>query len=239
MRNFGLKNKKILVTGSSGFLGRHIMKALEEEGAIPIGADKSKAEFKVNLAKNNSIVKLFFNVCKEYDYIDGLINNAAVSYKGAMQHITRDTFDETLQVNTSGTASCIYEFSRHCTLGNIVNVASIYGLQSPDFRIYQGDRKEYNSAAYGASKAGVIQLTKYYAAEFGMKGKAIRVNSVSPGGIYQDHNPEFDMLYSDKVPLGRMANPEEIVNSILFLLSPLSSYITGHNLVVDGGLSVW
>lgn len=237
MCTFQLKDKKILVTGSAGFLGQHIMRALAVEGAIPIGADLKDADYYLDLCDDYSISQLFHKVTGRYGYIDGLVNNAAVSFKGDDAHITREDFEKTLSVNVSGTNSCIYWFSKSLRDASIVNVASIYGCLSPDFRIYMGDKKEFNSVAYGASKAGVVQLTKYQAVLLASRG--VRVNAVSPGGIQQNHDAQFDILYSDRVPMQRMAQPEEVVNAILFLLSPLSSYITGQNLVVDGGLSVW
>jgi len=149
--------------------------------------------------------------------------------------------NKTLAVNVTVTDERIRNFSdlmKSGRRGSIVNVSSIYGLISPDFRIYEGDPEQYNSAAYGASKAGIIQLTKYRAAA-AMANFEICVNAVSPGGIYQDHHPKFNKLYSERVPMKRMTQPEEIVNAILFLLSPPSSYITGQNIVVDGGMSIW
>lgn len=235
MCTFQLKDKNIVVTGSAGFLGQHIMRALTVEGANPIGADLRGAEYELDLDDEMSISELFKRVTDKYERIDGLINNAAISYKGG--ETCRRSFDETLTVNVSGTDSCIYHFSKGMKDASIVNIASLYGCLSPDFRIYEGDRGEYNSVAYGASKAGIIQLTKYRAVL--LADKNIRVNAVSPGGIYNAQDPKFSALYSDRVPMSRMAEPEEIVNAILFLLSPLSSYITGQNLMVDGGLSAW
>jgi len=237
MCTFQLKDKNILVTGSAGFLGQHIMRALTVEGANPIGADLHDADYDLDLSDEHSISQLFHRVTAKYGYLDGLVNNAAIGCKGTDKHVTRDEFEKTLSVNVSGTNSCIYWFSKSLKNASIVNVASIYGCLSPDFRIYMGDEKEFNAVAYGASKAGVIQLTKYQAVLLASRG--VRVNAVSPGGIQQNHDAQFDFLYSDRVPMQRMAQPEEIVNAILFLLSPLSSYITGQNLVVDGGLSAW
>lgn len=237
MCTFKLKDKKILVTGSTGFLGQHIIRALTVEGATPIGADLKDAEYDLDLSDEYSISQLFHRVAGRYKNIDGLVNNAAVSFRGSDAHVTREDFDKTLSINVSGTDSCIYWFGKTMKDASIVNVASIYGILSPDFRIYEGDKRLYNPVSYGASKAGVVQLTKYQAVLLAERG--VRVNAVSPGGIYQNHSPKFNSLYSERVPLKRMAQPEEIVNAILFLLSPLSSYITGQNLVVDGGLSAW
>jgi NAD(P)-dependent dehydrogenase (short-subunit alcohol dehydrogenase family) len=120
-----------------------------------------------------------------------------------------------------------------------VNIASIYGEISPDPKIYlDGDRK--NSEVYGATKAGVIQMTKYFAVHLAEKG--LRVNAVSPGGIYNPETPQSERFikeYSKRNPMGRMAMANEILGAILYLSSDTSSYVTGHNLVVDGGMSCW
>ena len=115
----------------------------------------------------------------------------------------------------------------------------MYGLISPDFRIYnQGDRK--NSEIYGATKAGIIQLTKYFAVHLAENN--IRVNSISPGGVYNSDNPQSESFiknYSYRCPMKRMAKVEEISGAVVFLSSSASSYITGQNLVIDGGMSCW
>ena len=117
--------------------------------------------------------------------------------------------------------------------GSIVNVASIYGVVGNDFTIYENTNGMTSPAAYSAIKGGVINFTKYLASYFGSYG--IRVNAVSPGGIFNNQNKTFVEQFEYKVPLKRMAKPEEISPSITFLLSDESSYITGHNLIVDGG----
>ena len=119
---------------------------------------------------------------------------------------------------------------------NIINLGSIYGLVSGDPNIYT-DTKRNTSDAYAASKAAIIQLSRYYAIH--LSKYKIRVNSISPGGIYRNQGADFVKNYSKKTPLARMAKVEEIVNSIIFLLDQGSSYINGHNLVVDGGFTSW
>ena len=125
--------------------------------------------------------------------------------------------------------------------GSIINILSIYGVVAPDQRIYEGS--EYNGQAintpaiYSASKAAVWGLTRYLASYWGYRG--IRVNAVTPGGVLSGQNETFVKRYSEKVPLNRMANPEEIASAILFLANDNSSYVNGHNLVVDGGFTIW
>jgi NAD(P)-dependent dehydrogenase (short-subunit alcohol dehydrogenase family) len=125
--------------------------------------------------------------------------------------------------------------------GSIIHVASIYGAMAPDHRIYEGSqylgRSINTPAVYSASKAAVIGLTRHLATYWASQG--IRVNCISPGGVESGQNEEFMRRYSFRIPLGRMAQPEEMVNALIFLASDASSYITGQNIMVDGGLSTW
>lgn len=245
---FGLNNKKILLTGAAGFLGQALNRALMAEGAEVVGTDVEETPLvrKLNISDPDDVERFARNLQSEGIELDGLINNAAVSFKG--REITSDEFSNTLKVNIQGTHNCITRFySILQRQASIVNIASVYGFLSSDYRTYENNEDLFSSSAYGASKAAVIQLTKYYAVHYAGEhskdgvswGRSIRVNSVSPGGIWQNHNEEFMENYGSKVPMGRMAQVDEIVQPIMFLLSPKSSYINGHNLVVDGGMSAW
>lgn len=245
-RTLGLAGKRVLVTGADGFLGEFICKALRYEGVRVIGVDVRE---KLGITTNTgpySIYKLDITDKEQFNqlvhiingadgYLDGIVNNAAVSFKG--NNLTSKEFMKTLEVNVEGTYNCINQLKSFLRQdSSIVNVASIYGLLSPDFKIYNDNEQLYSSGVYGMSKAAIIQMTRYYAVQL---ASTTRVNSISPGGILQGHEESFIKQYSERVPMKRMANPEEIANAILFLLSPMSSYINGHNLVVDGGLSAW
>jgi NAD(P)-dependent dehydrogenase (short-subunit alcohol dehydrogenase family) len=147
-----------------------------------------------------------------------------------------------MQVNLKGTFNCIRAFELNSNSNalnrSIVNFGSIYGMLSPDFRIYsEGDRR--SPEMYGVTKAAVLQMTKYFAVDFASKG--IRVNSISPGGVFNSQNPqqtEFIQKYCQRTPMGRMATITEVVDACVFLTSNMASYITGHNLIVDGGYSI-
>ena len=125
--------------------------------------------------------------------------------------------------------------------GSIINISSIYGVVAPDQRIYTGaihQGKEINTPpVYSTTKGAVISLTRYLATYLAKYG--IRVNTVTPGGVYNGQNETFVARYSERCPLGRMAEPDEVFSAVYFLASDASSYITGHNLVVDGGWTVW
>jgi NAD(P)-dependent dehydrogenase (short-subunit alcohol dehydrogenase family) len=234
MCTFGLKDKTIVVTGAGGFLGGFIRQALLSDGANVIGIDIKTSETAQALDITNSdAVDNFIELHKDLE-LDGLINNAAINIKG--YNIPDESFRKTLDVNITGTYNCISKFSTLMKDGSsIVNVASIYGFLSPDSRIYDDNKDEYSSSAYGITKGAILQMTRYYATHLA----PIRVNSISPGGIFNAHDKSFTDAYSKRVPLKRMAQPNEIADAMLFLLSNRSSYITGHNLVVDGGLSAW
>lgn len=250
---FCIDKKTVLVTGATGQIGQTICRALVELGAVVIGADIKLNENKMlqdnnisylplDITNKQSVKDVFSKLYRDYGSIDVLINNAGVSCFEPFEDRTEKSFDWVTDVNLKGTFFCIQEYFNHqkkIDKGNIVNIASIYGLISPDPRIYrEGDPK--NSEVYGATKAGIIQMTKYFAVH--LAGNQIRVNVVSPGGIYNPENPQSEYFineYSKRNPMGRMANSEEMLGAIIFLSSDASSYVTGHNLVVDGGMSCW
>ena len=250
---FGLADKTVLITGASGQLGKVLCQGFLDAGSKVIGVDLIIDDSKIiqdgkisyyplDITVKQSVKNLFAKLYKKYNSVDVLINNAGVSTFEPFEDRSEELFDWVLNVNLKGTFLCIQEFFRRQKnqgKGNIVNIASVYGLISPDPRIYRkGDRK--NSEVYGATKAGIIQMTKYFAVHFSEKN--IRVNAISPGGIFNPENPQSESFigeYSKCNPIGRMANAEEMIGAILYLASDASTYVTGHNLVVDGGMSCW
>lgn len=189
---------------------------------------------------------------ENFGRLDGLVNNAALDPKfdeeGAGKHTDRfeefplEAWREALDVNVTGMFLCAQAVSRVMREqggGVIVNVSSTYGLVGPDQRLYQreGEPPAYKPVTYTVSKAAVVGLTRYLATY--LRGTAIRVNTLTPGGVYAEHDEEFVRRYSEKTVLGRMAGPEEMASALLYLLSDASSYMTGSNLVVDGGWTAW
>lgn len=242
-----LKNKIIIVTGGSGLIGLPTLKYLSKEGATVINADiqphpkKIKADFyKMDITKKSSIQKMVKKVIKTYGRIDGLVNNAYPRTKDWGNKFELVT-DKSWKANVDMQMNSVFTICQLVSAkmqeqksGSIVNIASIYGVVGNDFTVYDGTDLT-SPAAYAAIKGGIINFTRYLASYFG--GYQIRVNTVSPGGVFNHQPARFVKNYEHKVPLKRMAQPEDIAPSISFLLSDESSYITGHNLIVDGGWS--
>ena len=188
----------------------------------------------------------------QYGRLDILVNSAALDPKfdpdhqdkrsNAFEDYPLETWDQALNVNLTGMFLCC-RAAVHPMLdrgqGVIINVCSIYGLVGPDQSIYQreGNAAQYKPAYYSVTKAGVLGLTKYLATYYA--GKNIRVNALTPGGVFNKHNDEFVQAYSAKSVLGRMAEKDEMNGALLYLASDASSYMTGANLVVDGGWTAW
>jgi NAD(P)-dependent dehydrogenase (short-subunit alcohol dehydrogenase family) len=188
----------------------------------------------------------------QFGRVDALVNNAAIDPKFDQEHAAQHTnrfedfpyeaWRQALDVNITGmflSAQAVSETMVKANKGVIVNISSTYGLVGPDQRLYQRDDQapRYKPVTYTVSKAAAHGLTRYLATYFA--GTGIRVNTLTPGGVFAGHDEEFVRRYSARAVLGRMARGEEIANAMLFLVSDASSYMTGANLVVDGGWTAW
>ena len=192
-----------------------------------------------------------------FGHLDILVNSAALDPKfdlghrdsdqhrfgsGAFEDFPLAAWDQALAVNLTGAFLCCQAVARPMLSqggGVIVNLSSIYGLSAPDQRLYQrpGEPARFKPVYYSVTKAGILGLTQYLAAYYA--GKNIRVNALSPGGVYNGHDPAFVQSYSARAILGRMAEKDELNGALLFLVSEASAYMTGANLVVDGGWTAW
>ena len=263
---FNLYKKTIVITGSSGRLGSQYAKVLSMAGANVVLVDietKKNEQLKqyiiknfktdpmtcqVDISKKNEIEKMKDNILKKYKTIDVLINNAFFNPSQSknstcpFEEFPLDLWNDVLKINLTGVFLCsqiIGRVMKKQKNGNIINIASIYGLVGADQRIY-GNSKLNSPVSYAASKGAIINLTKYLAAYW--HGKNIRVNTLTLGGVFdkQLHQDKtFVNNYSKKTILGRMANKEDYDGALLFLASDASSYVTGFNLVVDGGWTAW
>jgi NAD(P)-dependent dehydrogenase (short-subunit alcohol dehydrogenase family) len=239
-----LKNKVIIITGGSGLLGSEMMQYFKLHGATIINADinnnNSSAITFINTDVTNetSVNDLFKTVINKFGRIDGLVNNAYPRTKdwGAkFENISSDSWKKNIDLQLNSVfylCQHALQYMREKKSGSIVNIASIYGIVGPDFSVYENTEMTM-PAAYSAIKGGLINFTRYLASYAG-KYK-VRVNCVSPGGIFDNQPASFVTNYEKKVPLGRMGTPADISPAVAFLLSDESLYITGHNLIVDGG----
>ena len=247
-KNYSLEfnNKIVLLTGCEGKLGTEIKKKYFELGAKVYGIDIKKSSnskiFKADISNEKSVNKIISKIIQLEGKIDIIINNAGVSVYSPMDKRKSSEIDFTLNVNVKGLINIIKSYFKIHKIKKlksckIINISSIYGIVAPDFRVYSKN-DNINSEIYGASKAAVIQLTKYYATLFGKNN--ILVNCISPGGIQdKNHSKFFINQYKKRVPLNRLAIEKDIMGAIIYFSSDDCSYTTGQNLVIDGGLSSW
>ncbi len=241
-----LQDKVIIVTGGSGLIGSSILKDIRAKGGIAVNVDISVETdisaytIKTDITSENSIVNTIDIVLKHFGKIDGLVNNAYPRTKdwgNKFENIEYSSWQQNVDMQMNSTflfCQKVLAVMSPKKVGSIVNIASIYGVVGNDFTLYQ----EYGGtspAAYAAIKGGIINLTRYLASYCGANN--IRVNCVSPGGILDEKNqhPSFIKRYCEKVPMRRMGNPDDIAPAVSFMLSEEAKYITGQNLVVDGG----
>ena len=265
---FSLANKVVVVTGGAGLLGQVFCQALVDVGAhvaivdlnlesaetVAKRINKSEAQKVVavgsDITSPESVTQMVTNVVKQLGRIDVLVNNAASkgssldAFFESFEDYSLKTWREVMSVNIDGlflVAQAVGKQMKKQGGGSIIQTSSIYGVVAPDQRIYEGS--EYNGrpintpAVYSASKSAVNGLTNYLATYWA--SSKIRVNSLTPGGIASGQNSEFNKKYSNRVPLGRMGEATELVGALIYLASDASSYVTGQNLIVDGGLSAW
>lgn len=267
MKLFSLKNKTAIVTGALGLIGKEHCKALSEAGANVIAADLDEAkcvEFAqtlvtesigaaLDVTNHESIKSLRDSTIKKFGHIDILVNNAAINDMlenpkasgelSKFENYPLELWQKSVDVNLTGVFLCsqiLGTVMAKQKSGSIINIASTYGIAAPDQSLYikeDGTQSFYKPPAYSATKGAVIMFTKYLAAYWGKEG--VRVNALTPGGVENDQDEFFIKKYSARTPLGRMAKPTDYKGALIFLASDASSYMTGTNLIVDGGWTAW
>jgi len=259
---FDLSNKVIILTGAGGLLGSKYAEGLSQVKANVVLADKNISKIKkqekflnekygvdslalkTELTDKKSVQNLVKQVLKKYSRIDGLINNAMYpegpkerSYN--FENFPLKSWNDVIDVNLTGVFLCCQEVGKIMKKQNngvMINISSIYGMVGADQRIY-GKTKYNSTVIYGVTKGAILNFTKYLASYWNNTG--IRINSLSLGGVENNHPSDFIKNYSYHTMMGRMAHKDEYVGALIFLLSDASSYMTGSNLVIDGGWTAW
>lgn len=254
---FDVRDRVVVVTGGAGQLGRAFANSLGAAGAkvavvdrVPVKETPALLSIACDITDRRALEAAFSRIDGAWETPFGLVNAAAIDSppdappeeNGPFETYPESSFDRIMSVNVKGTLLCCQVFGGAMAKrgkGSIVNIASVYGMVSPDQSLYQyrRDRGEifYKPVAYSASKSALYNLTRYLAAYWG--GKGVRVNTLTLGGVYNNQDPKFLDRYNSKVPLGRMADVSEYNGVVQFLLSDAASYVTGSNIVADGGFT--
>lgn len=261
-KTFDVSNKVIIITGSAGLLGEQYADGFSQAKANVVLADinyqaaeklaknlkiKYKTKplpIKFDITDKQSIKDMISKVLRKYGRIDVLINNAVdqgntKSRTTHFEDLNVEDWNRAISVNLTGVFLCCQEVGKVMLKqknGVIINISSTYGLVAPDQRIY-GKSGQNASIFYSATKSGILNMTRYLASYW--RNTGIRVNTLTPGGVEKGQDPQFIRNYAEKTMLGRMAKKDEYVGAMIFLASDASSYMTGSNLVIDGGWTAW
>ena len=264
---FSLEGKTAVITGAAGLLGRSHCKALAGAGATVFAADldidgcRAVADelkedvfaWGVDVTEFSSVKALLDKIMETTGRVDVLVNNAAINdmFENPSMSLELSKFEnyplemwkKSLDVNVTGVFLCsqvIGSKMAEIGSGSIINIASTYALVAPDQSLYvdqDGKQQLFKSAIYPTTKGAVLSLTRFLASYWGKNG--VRINSLSPGGVENNQDDYFVAEYSRRTPLGRMATRDDYMGALVYLASDASSYVTGANLVVDGGFTVW
>jgi NAD(P)-dependent dehydrogenase (short-subunit alcohol dehydrogenase family) len=249
---FSLSGRVAVVTGGSGQLGREIVGGLEARGAKVAVFDLVADRYRVDVTDRSAVEAATDAVVRELGVPHVLVNAAALDSPpdapaeevGPVETYPESSFDAVMDVNVKGTFLTCQAIGARMAAegrGSIVNVSSVYGMLSPVQDLYEFRRREgdefFKPVAYSVSKSALYNLTRYLATYWAKSG--VRVNTLTLAGVANEQPPEFVEAYTARMPLGRMADVREVVGPVVFLASEASSYVTGANLVADGGWSSW
>ena len=250
---FRIDGRVVIVTGGAGHLGGEISKGLAAMGAhvIAVGRNPERlAQIKndkiecvsCDVQNESEFADAIEDVRRRHGRIDGLVNNANAAQRETWEELDAGTWRAGLDATLTHYFTCTKVVAAHMLAagrGAVVNNASIFGFLAPNADMYPQDIRG-PSAHHAAAKAGILQLTRYLAAEWAAKG--VRVNAVSPGWFPRKRGPErpdFMQAVTSRIPMKRIGQPRELVGAVVFLMADASSYVTGQNLIVDGGYSIW
>ena len=262
-QRFSLDGRVIAVTGAAGILGVRFCRELIANGAkvaaidcddmaldslaLELDAGTKLATYRADIRERSQVAEVRRQAESALGPVDGLLNNAATkspNFFEPFESFPVEDWDHVMSVNLTGAMVCAQEFGGEMARrgrGAVVNVLSVYGIVAPDQRIYEGSeylgRAINTPAIYSASKAGLWGLTSYLSSYWGACG--VRVNAMTPGGIFSGQNETFVRRYSARVPMDRMGSPDDLCGALVYLMSDAAGYVTGQNIVVDGGLTVW
>lgn len=267
-RLFDVTGRVVVVTGGLGQLGRQFCLTLAERGAKVAVFDKrvdpqlvtalfgglatGMTFIETDVTQRSSLEMALQKVESAWGVPHVLINNAALdsppgaptAENGPFESYPESSWDSVLEVNTKGVFLCCQVIGGRMAAverGSIINICSIYGVVSPDQRIYEYRAKDgdpfFKPVAYSVSKSALLNLTRYLATYWATKG--VRVNTLTFGGVFNGQDEQFLQGYCGRAPLGRMAREDEYNGAIVFLASDASSYMTGSNIVIDGGWTAW
>lgn len=252
-----LKNRVVVITGGAGLIGQEFVKAVVENDGIAIIADintkigkKVKKDLsqelntdnihfiKLDITSKKSLKKCIEKLDKKYGKIDAVVNNAYPrnkNYAKSFFDVEYDDFVENLGLNLGGYFITSQQFAKYFQkqgYGNIVNISSIYGVVAPKFEIYEGTQMTM-PIEYAAIKSGLLHITKYMAKYF--KGMNIKVNALSPGGIFDNQDSLFLSAYKQQCLTKGMLHKNDLAGTLIYLLSDMSQYVNGQNIIVDDG----
>lgn len=253
-RLLSLRDKIILVTGGSGLYGSSIVEGLAEADGTVIIASRNIENIKataqrfrdrglkvhaiqVDQGDGGSIMTLKTEIGKQFGRLDVFVNNAVSRPIKNLENYSTENFAESMRINATGAVNILCEMAALIEKsggGSIINIASMMGMFGPDISNYEGTNMGIPPPDYFFHRAGIINLTRYLARVY--SGKNIRVNCVSPGGLFNNQPERFLENYNKKVPLGRMANNDDIKGLMVLLASDAGAYINGENILMDGGM---
>lgn len=257
---FSLIDKVIIITGACGLIGKAFVEICAQYDAkvvivdIPLAnPEKMALKFSklygdrflgisIDVSKRDDVLSLKNKVLQKYNKIDGLVNchqNKTAKFFAKFEEYDDQSWNDIISTNLNGTfltCQIIGSYMANNRVGSIINMPSTYSVVAPNQNLYKGTQMG-SPAAYSASKGGVMALSQYLASYWADKG--VRVNQLTPHGVWNKHEEKFENNFSNFSPLKRMSYNHEVAPALLYLLSDASSYVTGHNLIVDGGWTMW